>query len=294
MTELPPSVRLEPGAGALPRLVVTTPAATAEVYLQGAQVTSWRPAGHDDVLWLSGTSRFAAGSAIRGGVPLCFPWFGAHATDPDAPSHGFARLSSWSLDEAREDGDDVVLVLSLADSPETRASAWPHAFRASLRVTVGATLRLDLTVHNRDTRAVTLEEALHTYLRVSDVRQARVTGLERSRYLDKLGGPEPVPGTDGPVVLTGATDRIYLDPTGTTTVDDPAGGRRTTVHAQASGTTVLWNPWAERAAAMADVEDGGWTRMLCVETSNVGPAALTLEPDAAHTMSARFEVTGTE
>lgn len=293
MTELPPSVRLDPGDGSLPRLLVTTPVATAEVHLHGAQVTSWRPSGHDDVLWLSGTSRFTAGSAIRGGVPLCFPWFGAHATDPHAPSHGFARVSRWSLDEAREDGDDVVLTLSLTDSAETRASAWPHAFHAALRVTVGATLGLDLTVHNRDTRAVTVEEAMHTYLRVSDVRQARITGLEGSRYLDKLGGPEPVPGAEGPLVLTGATDRIYLDTARTTTVEDPAGGRRTTVRAQASGTTVVWNPWDERAAAMADVEDGGWTRMLCVETSNVGPAALTLEPDATHTMSARFEVART-
>lgn len=282
MSALPPSVRPEPGRGDLPRVVVTARGGSAEVYLHGGQVTRWRPTGHDDVLFLSDRSRFTGGSAIRGGIPLCFPWFGAHASDPAAPSHGFARTSLWTLEGAEDRGDDVVVTLSLTDSPATRASAWPHPFRATLRVTVGARLHLALEVHNTGTAPVTVEEALHTYLAVGDARAVTVHGLESASYLDKLGGPDPVPPTGEPVRLTGPTDRVYRGAPATTTVQDPAGGRRLTVTGEGSGSTVLWNPWAEGAAALADLGDDEWIRMVCVETANVGPAAVTLEPGSAH------------
>ncbi|WP_298457131.1 D-hexose-6-phosphate mutarotase [uncultured Cellulomonas sp.] len=287
---LPASVRLEPGAGGLPRLVVTGPAASAEIYLHGAQVTRWQPSGHDDVLRLSRQSRFAEGTAIRGGVPICFPWFGALDGHPDAPSHGFARVTPWTVHGAEETGDDVVVTLGLTDSAATRASHWPHAFHATARITVGAQLAVALTVRSTGDRPVTFEEALHAYLGVGDVRRVEVTGLEGVRYVDKLGGPEPVDPVPGPVRLTGPTDRIYLAPSGPTTVDDPVGGRRLRITGQGSGTTVLWNPWAAKAAEMADLGDDEWTGMLCVETSNVGPAAVRLEPGASHTMTATFAV----
>ncbi|WNB84386.1 D-hexose-6-phosphate mutarotase [Cellulomonas sp. ATA003] len=223
---LPSSVRLEDGSGGLPRVVVQGPAATAEVYLQGGHVTAWRPSGHDDVLWTSARSRFAEGTAIRGGVPVCFPWFGPLEGHPDAPAHGFARTLPWTLDAVEESGDDVVVALSLTDSPATHSTPWPHPFRAELRVTVGARLTLALTVHNTGEHPVTFAEALHTYLGVGDVRQVEVGGLEGRRYIDKLGGPEPVDGSAEPARITGETDRIYLDTRGTTTVDDPAAGRR--------------------------------------------------------------------
>ena len=291
MSSLPPSVRLEPGGGGLPRLVVAAPAGTAEIYRHGAHVTRWRPAGHDDVLFLSEHSRYTPASAIRGGVPICFPWFGPKADAPEAPAHGFARVSEWTLEGAEETGDDVVVTLSLTDSEASRASAWPHPFRATLRVTVGARLGLDLEVHNTGTAPVRFEEALHTYLAVADARTVVVGGLEADRYLDKLGGPDPVPAAGEPVRLAGETDRIYLDTAGTTTVGDPAGGRRLTVAADGSGTTVLWNPWSGKAAALADLGDDEWTRMVCVETCNVGPAAVSLAPGAAHRMTATLGVT---
>jgi glucose-6-phosphate 1-epimerase len=287
MSTLPPSVRTEPGGGGLPRVVVDGPAGSAEIYLQGAHVTRWRPAGEDDVLFLSSRSRYVPGTAIRGGVPICFPWFGPHADAPRAPSHGFARVSPWSLEGAEEVGEDVVVTLSLTDSEATRASAWPHPFRATLRVTVGARLALAFEVHNTGTTTVTFEEALHTYLAVADARSVVVRGLEANRYLDKVtGSGDPVPATGEPVRLTGETDRIYLDTAGHVTVDDPAGSRRLTVAAERSRTTVLWNPWAERAAALGDLDDDEWKRLVCVETSDVGPAAVTLAPGGAHRVTA--------
>jgi glucose-6-phosphate 1-epimerase len=287
---LPSSVVLAPGGGGLDRLLVTAPAGSAEIYLHGAQVTGWRPAGGDDVLFLSTRSRFAAGTAIRGGVPICFPWFGPHPTDPSAPSHGFARVLPWRLLGARDAGDDVVVELGLQDSAETRAGAWPHPFRATYRVTVGATLRLELEVTSTGTEPVTFEEALHTYLAVGDVRRIEVTGLEGTGYRDKVAGGALVAGAADPVRLTGETDRVYLGTDATGVVRDPAGGRDVVVGKDGSATTVLWNPWAEAAAAMADLADDEWTGMVCLETANVGDAAVTLAPGATHTMTATLAV----
>jgi glucose-6-phosphate 1-epimerase len=288
--DLPASVVLEPGEGGLVRVNVSGPAGRAEIYLNGAHVARWRPAGSGDVLFLSTRSRFASGAPIRGGVPICFPWFGPHATDSSAAPHGFARVLPWELVGAHEAGDDVVVELRLEDSPETRTSAWPHPFRATYRVTVGAALRLDLEVTNTGKDPVTFEEALHTYLEIADARQVVVSGLEGTSYLDKVSGGRRVPGEPGPIRLTGETDRVYLDTQAATTVEDPAGARRIVVGKESSDSTVVWNPWVEKAAAMADMADDEWTGMLCVETCNVGARAVTLAPGASHTMTAILEV----
>lgn len=195
---LPGSVRAEPGRGGLPRLVVTRPAGSAEIYLQGAHVTAWTPAGGDPVLWMSQHSNFAPGAAIRGGVPVCFPWFGP---DPAGvgPLHGFARTAPWTLDEVRQQDEDVVLVLSLgdADIPDDQARTWPDEFRARYTVAVGATLTLSLEVTNPGTSAITFQEAFHTYLAVGDVGAATIRGLEHASYSDRLAGGRAVAGGRG-------------------------------------------------------------------------------------------------
>ncbi|PVU84283.1 D-hexose-6-phosphate mutarotase (plasmid) [Cellulomonas sp. WB94] len=292
MSTLPPTVRLETGQGGLPVLRVTSPGSTAEIYLHGAHVTSWVPTGQKPVVWLSTESRFDAGSAIRGGVPICFPWFGARAGHPEAPQHGFARLADWELVDARDEGDDVIVQLRLTDSEATRTSAWPYLFEATFTVVVGAQLTMTLEVANRDTTEFTFEEALHTYLAVGDVRSTAITGLEGTDYVDRPTGPDPLPGEAGPVRFTGPTDRIYLATTAQTTVHDEVGGRSVTVAKDGSATTVVWNPWIDNALAMADFGDDEWTGMVCVETCNVRGDSVLLEPDQSHTMTARLGVSG--
>ena len=287
---LPSSVQVGRGAGGLPVVRVTGRAGSAEVFLHGAHVTAWVPAGEEPVLWMSAHSTFDRGSALRGGVPICFPWFGANASDPAAPSHGFARLAEWELIGASEVGSDVVLTFELSDSKETRASAWPHAFVARYVVTVGASLTLALQVTNRDPFAVTIEEALHTYLRVRDIEAVEIGGLEGTSFLDRLTTPEASPGQAGPVRFTGETDRIYLNTEAAVTVFDRASGRCVNIAKHGSGSTVVWNPWATKAAAMADFGDDEWTGMVCVETCNVRAAAVTLAPGASHTMAVVFTV----
>lgn len=287
---LPASVKIGVGGGGLTVARVTGRAGSAEVYLRGAHVTSWNPSGNAPVLWMSAESRFTPGSPLRGGVPICFPWFGANSADPSAPSHGFARLADWELSAAREEGDDVVVEFRLTDSDATRNSAWPHRFEAVYSVTVGARLGLALSVTNNDTRDFSYEEALHTYLAIGDIRSIMLTGLEGAPFVDRLAGHDPQPAESQPVRFEAETDRIYLDTTAAITVGG-AESRGITVTKAGSDSTVVWNPWIDKAAGMSDFGDSEWTQMVCVETCNIRSNAINLEPGETHTMSVWYDAT---
>lgn len=290
--DLPSSVQIVPGEGGLPLVRVTGSAGSAEVYLHGAHVTAWAPVGQEPVLWLSAASRFTDGAAIRGGVPICFPWFGAKAGHPGAPAHGFARLLDWALVDAREERDDVVLTLGLADSDATRASGWPHPFEARYTVTIGEHLTLALHVTNRGREPVQFEAALHTYLRVRDIRATEVAGLQGAPFIDQLAGPGARPGEHSPIRFDAETDRAYLGTQATTTVHDTGARRTITVAKDASNSTVVWNPWIAKAAAMADFGNDEWTGMLCIETCNIRDDAVALAPGESRTMTAVLSVGG--
>ncbi len=262
-----------------------------DVYLHGAQVTGWVPSGGDPVLWLSPLSRYHANEAIRGGVPLCFPWFGGGPGDDLTPSHGPARLREWRLEAVTESSDHVEVVLALGRVGDGRVTGGPlDALAAAYRVRLGRS-RLDLALEVRNSSGVpvTFEEALHTYLAVSDVRAVAVEGLAGADYLDRRGGRDPVRQEESVLRLGAETDRIYVGTTATVVVDDPGAARRLAVRKTGSASTVVWNPWAEKAAAMADL-GAGWPHMLCVETANVRRDAVTLAPGARHTMVAGLTV----
>jgi D-hexose-6-phosphate mutarotase len=286
--ELPSSVELGQGLGGLSVARVFAPAGTAEVYLRGAHLTSWTPAGGRPVIWMSARSEYAPGVPLRGGVPICFPWFAAHPTDAAAPSHGFARLADWQLIDVQETGDTVVLVFELGDTDATRSSAWPHRFSARYTITIGAELELALAVTNLDSHTITFEEALHTYLAIDDIHQTTVDGLVGAPFTDRLTGP--MTAETDPVRFTAETDRIYQHTTATTAVTDAAAGRTIGISNQGSASTVVWNPWVDKAAAMADFGDDEYTGMVCVETCNIRDDTVTLEPGASHTMSVRYTV----
>lgn len=289
---LPSSARLELGAGGLERVVVDAPAAQGAMYLHGAHITAWQPRGHDPVIWLSPASAFAADAPIRGGVPICFPWFGAHATDTQAPAHGFARLQSWTLQSAEEHDGAVTIGLRLANTANHPISAaWPHQFEASYLVTFGESLEMRLQIGNPGKAAVTFEEALHTYYAVSDIRNVTVTGLEGTEYLDKVGEPARRAQGHDAIRFTRETDRIYLDTRATCAIHDPGRHRDIQIGKTHSDTTVVWNPWIEKTARLKDLPPDGWTEMLCVETCNVGPHAVTLGPGGTHVMTAMVTVT---
>lgn len=284
MIDLPSSVTLDTGEGGLPRLTLDAPGGRAQLYLHGAHLTAWAPAGEEPVLWLSPTSHFSPDAAIRGGVPLCFPWFGALEGDATAPSHGFARLREWEVVAAQDTDEEVSVTLRLRDDESSRTSPWPHAFEAHYTVSVGRDLTLLLTVTNLDSVPVTFEEALHTYLDVRDVTATEVQGLEDAPYVDRLLGPTPQPAEDAPLTFSAETDRIYLPTDAGVTVLAPT--RTITVDKTGSLATVVWNPWAARAAELTDMPDDAWPEMLCVETCNVRGAAVTALPGQSHTLTA--------
>lgn len=279
-------LRFEAGPNGLIRAVVATPQAEAQVYLYGAHATHYQPRGERPVLFMSAHSWFEPGKPIRGGVPIVFPWFGPRVGDPAAPMHGFARLAEWQMESARQATDgSVTLVLGL-DASRAVHPAWPHGCELRYRVSVGSTLGLVLEVRNCCAQAITFEEALHTYLAVSDVRQVSIVGLAGTQYLDKTDGMRRKMEGPEPIRITGETDRVYLNTQTTCIVDDPAGGRRLLVEKRSSSVTVVWNPWIAKAHAMPDFGNDEWPQMLCLETCNAADHAVTLPPGHRHEMQA--------
>ena len=277
------------GNGGLPKLEVTTKSASAEIYLHGAQVTSWQPAGAEEVLFLSKQSNWEDGRAIRGGIPVCFPWFRAKTDDPKAPAHGFVRTQEWQLDSviAREDG-----YVTAAFSTESDASTrrwWPHEFRLALRITIGSTLSLELNATNAASVSFSFEEALHTYFRVGQAASVRVHGLNGVSYLDNVDQNREKTQS-GDLVLTGTTDNAYLNIQSAAELVDPVLCRTVRTQKENSQTTVVWNPWKHGARLLSDLGEDEWQQMTCVEASNVLSAAIWLEPGEEHTMRADISI----
>src|SRR5512139_2132840 len=290
MERYPDGARLEKGPGGLDRLALDATEGEALVYLQGAHVAHFQPKGGRPVLWMSAASRFESGKPLRGGVPICFPWFGPKAGSPEAPLHGYARILPWTVGAVtREAGGSLRAVLELTADAAARGG-FPGELSLSLAVTVSRSLRMELTVRNLGRAAATFEEALHSYLAVSDVRQARIAGLEGVGYVDKTAGMARKPGESAPVAIVAETDRVYTGATGTVTVEDPGWHRRVVVGKQGSATTVVWNPWVAKAKAMPDFGDDEWTGMVCVETANALDDAIHLAPGASHVMTATLDV----
>ncbi len=288
---LPAGITLGPGRGGLQRLTIDTAACTAELYLHGAHLCAWQPRNErHPVLWMSGESRFEAGLPIRGGVPICFPWFGAKAGDPASPGHGVARISPWFLEHARaeEDGTAVVrlgLTPDLCVRPDLLGS-----LSLAFEVQFGAALSMTLSVTNRGDAPAAFEEALHTYFTVGDVRRASVAGLQGATYLDKVDGGTRKTQADALVTVASETDRLYLDTEADITLSDPAVGRRIRVSKTGSRSSVVWNPWVAKSRAMPDFGDDEWPGMICIETANAAANAVTLPGHASHAMTAVISV----
>lgn len=270
---------------------ISSPYCDAELYLHGAHLTHWQPIGHKPVLFLSDRSEFAPDKAIRGGIPIIFPWFGPRAIDArtDGPAHGFVRLQTWNLAFAAVSGDDLHLTLTLAPSEQSRMLGFDH-FQLACNIVLGRDLRLRLTVANQSETPLHFEEALHTYLEVGDATKVSLAGLANTEYLDKTDNFNRKLQAEPTLHLTGQTDRPYLNTSATVTLTDPTLRRQITVAKQNSLTTVIWNPWDEATAKIGDMSPEGWRSMTCVETANAGENAITLAPRETHTMESLISV----
>lgn len=258
-------------------LHIDAPFGQALIARQGAQLLQYQAHGQSPMLWLSPLARFQRGKAIRGGIPLCWPWFGAHPHDSSLPQHGIARQLDWTLQQAEVTPQGASLHWQLQDSDASRA-LWPHAFRLALHMQLGTTLRLTLTMHNLDDCPLTTSHALHSYFPVPQVAQATVDGLDGSPFYSK---PDQQSGQQqGPVTIDGLHDRVYLNAPQPLTLHRPT---LPAMQLRSDGlhSAIVWNPGP---AAEQHIPDVGphWSQMLCVENGNALDNSLTLGAGESH------------
>ena len=280
--EIPGKVRLAPGGGGLPRLEITTLLAEAHIYLHGAHVAHFAPAGETPLFFVSELSQFTDGKPIRGGVPVIFPWFGPRQGMPESPMHGFARTRSWTVETLEETADGAIVVTLRLDPDDASRALWRDGWVLRHRVTVGRTLTMEIDIENTGTEPIRCEEALHTYFRVSEIQAVEVAGLEHTEFYDRTDSQRRKRQDGEPIRFTGETDRSYVNTAAACVITDPGLSRRIVVEKNGSNATVVWNPWIAKAKAMADFGDEEWPGMLCVETGNLADNALEIAPGSRH------------
>ncbi len=285
-------LHIENGLGELPIIHLHNPHATAKISLYGGQILSYHP--HDathELMFLSDKAFYQKGKAIRGGAPLCWPWFGADPENQGRPSHGFARTRLWQLHTTESLSDGATrMLLGLNDNPDT-LTLWPHRFALELEIIIGKTLKLTLSTHNLSEQPMSISQAIHSYFAVGDIARTEVVGLEQLRYIDKSkAGQNTLRTQDGSIQVEQEVDRIYLNSSGEVQIHDHAWQRRIRIRSTGSQSTVVWNPWIEIAAQMADLNDDDYQRFICVETANVADNTIKIAAQDQHRMGVEYTI----
>jgi len=265
---------------------------SSEIYLHGAHITSYLPHGREPVIFLSDKSRYEPGKAIRGGIPISWPWFADHPTDSTKPAHGFARTSLWEVRDTQHiSTDETEITLALNESKETH-KLWDYSFDLKLKIIVGAELKAFLTTTNCDDKAFNITSAFHSYYNVGNISEVKVSGLEDTDYIDKVDNFTTKRQT-GPVTITDETDRIYLDTETECIIEDLDLNRKIRISKSGSNSTVVWNPWSEKSRNMGDLPDDAFPSFACVETANAGTDNVTLTPGEQHGLCLNIAVEST-
>ena len=263
---------------------------------QGAQILSYQQGEQPPLIWLSPDAAYQRGQSVRGGVPVCWPWFGdlrrnpqavqAHYHLEQAPAHGLVRALDWELLGIDEGGDAVTLRFAY-DTRTQPLEGWPRDVGLTFVVRLAGDLGMSLETHNRGTEPLTLSQALHSYFAVSDVRQVSVEGLQGCRYIDTLQDWQELRQQEA-LVFDAETDRIYFDTAARLSIVDPGWGRRIHLDARGSRSAVLWNPWVDKAKRLSQFPDDAWQNMLCIETANVLEDVVQLNAGERHRLELRL------
>lgn len=268
---------------------IKTPQAEAKICTYGAQVLSFKPAAsHEDMMFLSPQSAYGDGKAIRGGVPICWPWFGNDPSGHGRPAHGFARNQVWQVIDTQQTDEGTVSVrLQLLPSEQSH-QYWHCQFALQLTVTIGDSLKMALTTENRDHESFVISQALHTYFNIGDIEKLHLRGLDNYHYLDKtLNFTEKL--QQGDVRFYTETDRIYLHSPEQLFIEDEALKRRIVIESHGSHTTVVWNPW-NKVVILKDMLTDAYQRFICVETANAADDSIELAPGDSHTLYAEYRM----
>lgn len=249
-------------------MVIDNPYCYAEISLQGAQVLQfYSKSKQKHILWCADEDTFKENKAIRGGIPLCFPWFGAHKDNKALPSHGFARQSVWQMTQviAQSSGENII-TFSLSDSPSTR-NLWDYAFKLEMKMTFAEMFSIDLSVHNRDTKPFFYAFALHTYYAVSDINNIKIKGLGDCHFIDQLNSDLPQQVEDQPIQINQEIDRVYQDVQGSFELHDQH--QITQIKSMQCNSAVVWNPWQQKASRLGDLKDNQWRKFVCIENGQI-------------------------
>ena len=282
-------VKLTRGPGGLDFIEISNDYASASICTQGAHLTSFTPHGAKPVVWMSEQSAYTPGKPLRGGVPVCWPWFGP-APAPGKLSHGFARATNWKLvgcDELAGGATGLRFALDESICPEAG-----FAFKLEMAFTIGKALEMTLTTQNLSQAPVTIGEALHTYFNISDITNVEINGLDGAVYEDRVPGAPKLLGNrqQGPIRFTAETDRIYLPTQSTAEIVDRGFGRTVVVEKSGSLSTVVWNPWQEKSRRMADFGDEEYHTMLCIEAANAAGDTRTLPSGQSHSLTQKISI----
>lgn len=272
------------GEGDMPVALIDNGLCEAEISLYGGHVMSFTPDGEEDLLWVSSKSIYEEGTPIRGGIPVCWPWFNSHPSEPDVFSHGFARRNPWVvMDSATEDDGSTVLLFALDGEANTRPG-WPYPYHAELCITAGRELRVELKTENKGDDPIIISNALHTYFNVADASKIIISGLDSTEYGDDVDSGK-MKLQSGDITISGEVDRNYRSTTEECIITDPGKDRKISVKKEGSLTTVVWNPWIEKAHGLKDFGDEEYLNMVCIEAVNAFDDCRKIEPGESHTMA---------
>lgn len=240
------------------------------------------------LLFLSSQTLLSPGKAIRGGVPVIFPWFGPREGHPESPMHGLVRTRMWTVEDIQvPDHSPATIRLSFHSTEETLA-LWPHHFQLTLEYRLGSALEVCWRVQNTGETPFQFEQALHPYFPIADIHAASVTGLQRAEYIDKADQLRLKKETAPVIRFTAETDRLYFNTETECVLEDSSAETRLHLQKRGAMGTVVWNPWIAKAAALPDLADQEWQSFVCVEQVNAGPNAVILAPGAVHELRARY------
>ena len=285
-------VKFYKGKGGLPTVAVNTKIASADISLYGAHALSFIPAKQKDILWISEKSLFEEGKAIRGGIPLCFPWFGPHPADKTKPQHGFARLQYWDVINVKEINDDTIDIELCLQQSAASLQLWPYHFTATAKFIIGKSLELKLTVANTGNETFEYSDALHTYFNISNIDSIAVEGLQSATYYEAFGTDLKTQQSQL-LYFNTETNRRYVNTAANCIIHDKEYDRKISVEKTGSKVTVVWNPAEATTKTIGDIVPDGYKKFICVEPANAyaGIDIITLAPGQSHTLSTKIKLT---
>ncbi|MBN1347834.1 D-hexose-6-phosphate mutarotase [candidate division KSB1 bacterium] len=283
-------LNVKSGSVALPLIEVENANARARISAYGSHILSFKPHGHEDVLWISQKSDYESGKPIRGGIPICWPWFGSHPTDPQIPIHGFVRRVPWRILSTEKIDEGTTRIEIGLTHAEAMHETWRHRYELKSVITVSEQLDLELITRNIGDEAIVFSEALHTYFNVSEISEIEIEGLAGCAYIEEIDARKTHAIEPGKIRFNSEVDRVYQDTTAECIIIDPGFQRKIRIGKSGSLTTVVWNPWIAKSKRMPDFDDEEYHTMVCVETANAMKNTITLKPGETHSIRTQLSV----